>query len=189
MNEKYNKFTTLFETAFTHYSNGGFREGTSVILKSSFLSHPYCKSHYSGHGQFMDFLKELIKDGVRFFIKRVVADGATQNKSANDNEGAGEVYLVLRTDPRKVQWPTEFNEFTIPGSFDILEIKDDGINLPPLDGVPNKYERPFGQDIKIYKMEVKIGNQPIDSQLPTKNTSLKFTSKPQAAKVNAPKKL
>ena len=106
MNEKYNKFTTLFETAFSHYSNGGFREGTPVILKSSFLSHPYCKSRYSGHVQFMEFLKELIKDGVRFFIKRVVADGATQNKSANDNEGAGEVYLVLRTDPRKVQWPT-----------------------------------------------------------------------------------
>ena len=61
--------------------------------------------------------------------------------------------------------------------------------MPPLDSVPNKYERPFGQDIKIYKMDEKIGNQPIDSQLPTKNTSLKFTSNPQAAKVNAPKKL
>lgn len=174
MNSKYNQFQSLYETAFTHFSNGGFREGTPVVLKPSFLRSEYFKKHYSGHEGFVGFLKELIKDEVLFFIKRVVAHGSTQNvKDANDNEGAGEVFLVLRTDPRKVEWPTEFNEFSVPGDFDVLEVKDYGINLPPLDSVPNKYERPLGDtSAKVYKMTINLGNQPKNNLLPTKNTNI-----------------
>jgi len=175
MKQKFNKFETLFETAFSHFSNGGFREGSAVVLKPSFLKHAYFKKHYSGSAAFAKFLKELIADQVLFFIKRVVADGAKQNvKDANDNEGAGDCYLVLRTDPRKVEWPTEFNEFTVPGDYDSVEVKDYGINLPPLESVPNRYERPVGDvTAKVYRMESKLDNHSVDNSLPTKNVTLK----------------
>ena len=95
MNQKYNKFKTLFESAFSHFANGGFREGSPLIIKSSFLSHPYFKTHYSGHKNFVNFLKQLIKDEVLFFVKRVVADSSKQNvKDANTNEGSGVTYLL-----------------------------------------------------------------------------------------------
>ena len=184
MNNKFNKFQNLFETAFSHFSNGGFREGTPVVLKPSFLKCGYFKKHYSGHEAFSNFLKELIDNGVMFFIKRVVGRGSLQNvKDANDNEGAGDVYLSLHTDPRTVQWPTEYNEFTIPGDFDLLDIKDYGINLPPVQGVPNRYELPLHSDIKVFKMETKVDNRPEDDFLPTKNTTLAHTSKPGAPKL------
>ena len=176
MNQKYNKFQSLFESAFSHYANGGFREGTPVVLKPSFLKHDYFKTHYSGHKAFVSFLKELISNEVLFFIKRVVGQGATQNvKDANDNEGAGAAYLVLRTDPRNVQWPTEYNDFSVPADMEIVEVKDYGINLPPLEGVPNKYERPLGTTAKLYSMEGTPVNRPQDDSLPTKNTKLAFT--------------
>ena len=60
MKQKFNKFETLFETAFSHFSNGGFREGSAVVLKPSFLKHAYFKKHYSGSTAFAKFLKELI---------------------------------------------------------------------------------------------------------------------------------
>lgn len=190
MKQKFNKFETLFETAFSHFSNGGFREGTPVVLKPSFLKCDYFKQKYSGHKEFVNFLKQLIDDEVLFFIKRVVANSSKQNvKDANDNEGAGDVFLVLRTDPRKVEWPTEFSEFTVPGNFEIAEIKDYGINLPPLDGVPNRYERPFGDtSAKVYKMEIKIDNHSEDDHLPTKNTVLKNSKGASSPKVSAPNK-
>ena len=177
MNQKYNKFKTLFESAFSHFANGGFREGSPVIIKPSFLKHDYFKTHYSGHESFVNFLKQLIEDEVLFFIKRVVANTSKQNvKDANTSEGAGNTYLLLRTDPRKVEWPTEFNDFTVPGDFEVVEIKDYGINLPPVDGVPNKYERTVDPTVKVYKMESNLGNQPKDNQLPTKNTKLPFAN-------------
>jgi hypothetical protein len=177
MNSKFNQFQSLYEAAFSHFSNGGFREGSALVLKPSFLKHDYFKKHYSGHKAFAEFLKKLIQDEVLFFIKRVVAHGSTQNvKDANDNEGAGDVYLVLRTDARKVEWPTEFNDFSVPGDFDIVEVKDYGINLPPLDSVPNRYERPMGDTTaKVYKMTIDLGNQPKDHLLPTKNTKIANT--------------
>lgn len=178
MNLKFNKFSSLYEAAFSHYSNGGFREGTPVTIKLSFLKHGYFKKHYSGDKNFVKFLSELIKNEVMFFIKRVVASGPTQNvKDANDNEGAGNVYLVLRTDPRTVKWPTEYSEFTIPGDYDLLEVKDYGINLPPVDAVPNKYERFFGTGSEPFEMKVSNGSRPKDDSLPIKNVSLPFTKK------------
>lgn len=186
MKQKFNKFETLFETAFSHFSNGGFREGTTVVIKPSFLKHKYFKKHYSGHKAFVEFLKQLIKDEVLFFIRRVAAAGAKQNvKDANDNEGAGNVYLVLRTDPRVVEWPTEFSEFTVPGDFEVVEVKDYGINLPPLDGVPNRYERPLGDtSAHVYRMESKIDNQSTDRELPQKNTVLKYSKGATSASGN-----
>lgn len=177
MKQKFNKFETLFEAAFSHFSNGGFREGSAVIIKPSFLKHAYFKTHYSGHENFVKFLKQLIQDEVLFFIKRVAAGTSKQNvKDANDNEGTGDVYLVLRTDPRKVEWPTEFAEFSVPGDFNLVELKDYGINLPPLESVPNRYERPMGDtSAKVYRMETKIDNQPVDNHLPTKNVVLKHS--------------
>jgi len=176
MNLKFNKFSSLYEAAFSHYSNGGFREGTPITIKPSFLKHQYFKKHYSGNKNFVKFLSELIKNETMFFIKRVAAAGPSQNvKDANDNEGAGNVYLVLRTDPRTVKWPTEYADFTIPGDFDLLEIKDYGINLPPVDAVPNKYERFFGSDIKPFEMKGSKENHPKDDSLPSKNITLPFT--------------
>lgn len=171
--KKFKKFDTLLETAFTHYSNGGFREGSPVKIKKAFLSSPYCQEHYGRDTNFINWLTNLIDTDYFFFIKRVAAAGSEQNiKDANSNEGTGKVYLVLRTDPRSVSAPTELNEFTVPGNWDYIEVLDFGVNLPPVQGVPNKYENPIGTKPEPVKIEINIGNQPIDNSLPTVNTAI-----------------
>jgi hypothetical protein len=172
---KFNKYNTLLETAFSHYSNGGFREGTPVKLKKSFLSHPYYKTHYSGDQEFASFITDLIEREYMFWIKRVVGHAALQNpKDSNDNEGAGNVYLVLKMDPRTVQFPTEFAEFTVPGDYNHVEVQKFGVNLPPVQGVANRYELPFG-NIKPEPVSDNLGidNLPKDRKLPTKNVKIK----------------
>lgn len=171
---KFSKFDTLLETAFSHYSNGGFREGSPVKLKKSFITHPYFKSHYSGDEVFVNWITDLIEREYFFFIKRVVGHGSMQNvKDANDNEGAGDAFLLLRMDPRTVQSPTELSEFTVPADFGIVEVLNFGNNLPPVQGVPNNYEKPIGdQKPQPVKIEISIGNQPTDKDLAQTNTSI-----------------
>lgn len=187
---KFNKFDTLLETAFSHYSNGGFREGSPVKIKPSFLSCDYFKKHYSGDEIFVNWLSDLIQREYFFFIKRVVGHGAMQNvKDANDNEGAGDAFLLLKLDPRTVNSPTELSEFTVPADFNVVEVLNFGANLPPVQGVPNPYEKPIGdQKPQPVKIEITIGNQPTDKDLPTTNTSIP-ASPAKAAVVKAPKKL
>jgi hypothetical protein len=172
---KFNKFNTLLETAFSHYSNGGFREGSPVRLKKSFLSHPYFKTHYSGDEEFTNFITDLIEREYFFFIKRVVGHGSMQNvKDANDNEGAGDAFLLLKMDPRTVSTNSELAEFTVPADFSIVEVLKFGVNLPPVQGVKNKYELPIGdQKPTPVKIDITIGNQPTDNSLPTANVKLK----------------
>jgi len=171
---KFNKYNTLLETAFAHYSNGGFREGTPVKLKKSFLSSPYCKMHYSGDEHFMAFLQDLIEREYFFFIKRVVGYSALQNpKDSNDNEGAGDCFLVLRMDPRTVQVPTELGEFTVPGDWNYVEVLKFGNNLPPVQGVPNRYEHPIGTRPEVLPSDsLGVGNQPTDNTLPKVNVNI-----------------
>jgi hypothetical protein len=168
------KFDILFETAFAHFSNGGFREGSPIKLKPSFFSSNYFKQHYAGNEEFSEWLKSMVDADKFFFIKRVVGHGAMQNvKDANDNEGAGDVYLILKTDPRVVEYPTEHAEFTVPGDWNVLELVKTGNNLPPVQGYPNKYEKPFGQ-IKPEEApeDFGLGNRPTDKSLPKKNKSI-----------------
>jgi hypothetical protein len=171
---KFNKFDTLLETAFSHYSNGGFREGSPVRVKKEFLNHQYFKSHYSGDETFVNWLKSLMDSDYFFFIKRVVGHGAMQNpKDSNDNEGAGDAFLILKTDPRTVSTPTELSEFTVPADFSVIEVLNFGANLPPVQGVPNNYEKPSGdQKAQPVKIEISIGNQPTDKDLPDSNTAI-----------------
>lgn len=168
---KFNKFETLLETAFSHYSNGGFREGSPVRLKKAFLSSPYCKEHYGQDTAFTNWLKSLMDKDYMFFIKRVAANSAEQNiKDANSNEGTGKVWLVLKMDPRTVVAPTELNEFTVPGDWNYVEVVDFGVNLPPVQSVDNKYDKPFGdQKPKPVVVNTSLGNQPVDNTLPVKN--------------------
>jgi hypothetical protein len=171
--KKFKRFDTLLETAFAHFSNGGFREGSPIKVKKSFLNSPYCKQHYSGNAQFVEWLNSMIELDRFFFIKRVVGHGAMQDvKNANSNEGAGEVYLILKTDPRTVSSPTELNEFTVPGDYEYIELLNFGNNLPPVQGVPNKYEQPIGTKAEPIKIEINVGNLPKDSTLPLTNTSI-----------------
>ena len=170
---KFNKFNTLLETAFSHYSNGGFREGSPIRVKPEFLNSKYCRDHYGRDTEFFNFLKELIGNDVFFFIKRVVGAGAQQNtKDANDNEGTDPIFLVLKQDPRTVSVGTEMSEFTVPASFDFVEVLNFGVNLPPVQGVPNKYERPIGTKPEPAKFDYTLGNQHKDNSLPTKNTKI-----------------
>ena len=171
---KFNKFDTLLETAFSHYSNGGFREGSPVKLKPEFFSSPYFKQHYSGDQQFVDFLQSLVDRDYFFFIKRVLGNGAMQDvKDANDNSGAGNCFLLLKMDPRTVSVPTEYGEFTVPGDFNSVEVLKFGVNLPPVQGVRNNYEKPLGTKPEAVTVNINIGNQPKDNSLPTKNKSFK----------------
>jgi hypothetical protein len=171
--KKNNKFDTLLETAFTHFSNGGFREGSPVKLRNQFFNSDYFKKHYSGHQQFSEWLKGMFDQDYFFFIKRVVGGGSEQNvKDANTNEGSGDVFLVLKCDPRAVYAPTEFSEFSVPGDFNLIEVLDFGVNLPPVQGVSNKYEQPIGTKPEPVVINVNIGNLPQDNALPTKNTKI-----------------
>ena len=187
---KFNKFDTLLETAFSHYSNGGFREGSPVRIKPEFLNHDYFKNHYSGDQIFTNWLKDLIERKYFFFIKRVVGIGSMQNtKDSNDNEGAGDAFLILKQDPRTVSVPTELSEFTVPADFKILEVLNFGSNLPPVQGVPNKYELPIGdQKPQPVKIDITINNQPTDKDLPKNNTAIP-ASPAQSAVYDEPKKL
>ncbi len=171
--KKFNKFDTLLETAFTHYSNGGFREGSPVKIKKAFLNSPYCQQHYGSDTQFTEWLTDMIDLDYFFFIKRVVGEGSQQNvKDANTNEGSGNVYLVLRVDPRTVSVATEMAEFTVPGDWNYVEVLNFGVNLPPVQGVPNKYENPIGTKAEVLKVEVSVGNLPQNATLPTNNTAI-----------------
>jgi hypothetical protein len=171
---KFTKFDTLLETAFSHYSNGGFREGSPVKVKKEFLKSPYCQEHYGRDTDFINWLTDLIERDYFFFIKRVAAAGSEQNiKDANSNEGTGKVYLVLKMDPRTVSTPTELAEFTIPGNWDYVEVLNFGVNLPPVQGVPNNYEQPIGdQKPQPVQINISLGNQPTDNSLPTKNVKI-----------------
>jgi hypothetical protein len=172
---KFNKFETLLETAFSHYSNGGFREGTPVKIKNDFFASPYCQQHYGKDTQFIEMLKSLVEQDYFFFIKRVLGHGSMQDvKDANDNNGAGDCFLLLKMDPRTVQAPTEVAEFTIPGNWDYVEVLNFGNNLPPVQSVPNRYEQPWGTiKPEPVTVNINIGNQPTDNSLPTQNTSIK----------------
>lgn len=171
--KRFNKFNTLLETAFSHFSNGGFREGAPVKLRSGFFNSEYFKNHYSGHVEFSEWLKSMVDNDYFFFIKRVVGHGSMQNvKDANDNEGAGDVFLLLKCDPRTVQVATEFSEFTVPGDFHCVEVLNFGPNLPPVQGVPNKYEQPLGTKPEPVVINVNLGNMSQDNSLPTKNTNV-----------------
>lgn len=172
---KFKKYEQLLETAFSHYANGGFREGNPVKIKKEFLSSDYCKQHYGNESQFLLFLTNLIEQDYFFFIKRVVGHGALQNvKDANDNEGAGDCYLLLKMDPRTVSVPTEVAEFTVPGDWKYVEVLNFGTNLPPVQGVPNRYEKPWGTiKPEPVTVNINIGNQPKDNSLPTKNVKIK----------------
>jgi hypothetical protein len=171
--KKFKKFDTLLETAFSHFSNGGFREGSPVRLRSSFFNSDYFKNHYSGHAEFSEWLKSMVDNEYFFFIKRVVGHGAMQNvKDANANEGAGDVYLLLKCDPRSVQVATEMSEFTVPGDFNYVEVLNFGPNLPPVQGVPNKYEKPLGTKPEPVVINVNLGNMPQDNSLPTQNSKV-----------------
>lgn len=170
---KFNKFDSLLEAAFTHFANGGFREGSPIKIKKNFLSSVYFKQHYSGYPEFVEYLTNCINNGTFFFIKRVAGESSEQNiKDANTNEGTGNVYLILKSDPRTVSVATEMSEFSVPGNFEYVEVLNFGNNLPPVQGVPNKYEQPIGTKPEIVQINVNLGNQPTDNSLPTKNVSI-----------------
>jgi hypothetical protein len=186
---KFNKFETLLETAFSHYSNGGFREGAPVRLKPSFLNSPYFKQHYGNDTIFSEWIKSLMDRQYFFFIKRVVGHGSMQDvKDANDNSGAGDCFLLLKMDPRTVSAPTEVSEFTVPGDMNHIEVLHFGTNLPPVQGVPNPYEYYKATLPELASNQDMYNTHPQDDELPKKNTSFP-ASTAKAAKFKAPKKL
>jgi hypothetical protein len=173
---KYNSFDVIYEKAFAKYANGGaFRENTPIKIKNDYLNCDYYKQRYSGDTVFTDWLSNMIKQGIFFFIHKIHADGTMMDRQdANDYAGANNLYLTVKTDPRSPAYPTEFSEFNVPANFKFLEVLDFGANLPPVQGVPNKYEKPL-TDYKPQEAPdfLNIGNRPNDCSLPTKNTKIK----------------
>ena len=173
---KFNKFNLVFEAAYSRYANGGaFSENTPVKIKEAYFKSPYYKQRYSGDRVFDTWLRDLVKAGVFFFIYRVNPSGSMADiKNANNASGSPSLFLTIQTDPRTISYATEFNKFDMPADEKYLEILDFGPNLPPVQGVPNRYERPT-TDQKSYEVEVntKLGNQPKDNSLPKKNTKIK----------------
>jgi hypothetical protein len=122
---------------------------------------------------FFFLCKGVIEREYFFFIKRVVGHGSMQNvKDSNDNEGAGDVFLILKMDPRTVSTPTELAEFTVPGDFNHIEVLNFGVNLPPVQGVANNYEAPIGTKPEPVTININLGNQPTDNSLPKTNTKI-----------------
>ena len=175
MSKKFNKFATLCEQAFSHHANGGFRTNSPVKLRPEFFKSDFYKSRYQPDTGFDQWLKGSIEANpdLFFFIHEV--GGNSTNASAadpNDNASAGNIFLTLKPDPRTLQSPTEYNLFTVPGDFKVVEVLDFGINLPPVQGVPNKYEhyqdysqsKPTPANPDDFKA---LGNHPMDNKLPT----------------------
>lgn len=179
MSKKMNKFVNLFEKAYSHHANGGFRTNTPVRLRPEFFQSEYYKTRYQQNAPFDTWLKGLLEQNPEYFFFIHDISGNSTNasaKDANDLAGSSDIILTLKPDPRTLQSPTEFNDFTVPGDFRLIEVLDFGVNLPPLQGVPNKYEKydSYAQ-IKPTPVEqsgIFQGNQPTDNTLPVKNTSI-----------------
>ena len=172
---KFNKFNLVFEAAYSRYASGGaFRENMPVKIKKAYFSSPYFKARYEGDSVFTNWLKDLVNNDIFFFIHRVNPSGAMADiKDANDAAGSAELFLTIKTDPRSLSYPTEFNNFIVPADFKYIELLDFGPNLPPVQGVPNKYERPLtNQKTEEVEVNTKLGNQPQDNSLPKKNTKI-----------------
>jgi hypothetical protein len=172
---KFNQFNVLFEKAFSHYANGGaFRENTPVKIKPALFNSDYYKSRYGGDEDFTEWLKNQIKMDRFFFIHKINASGSMMDvKDANDYAGSPELFLTLKTDPRALQNATEYNEFIVPADYKYIEVLKYGINLPPVQGVPNKYEQPIGdQKPTEVKVNTSLGNQPKDNSLPKSNVKI-----------------
>jgi hypothetical protein len=205
MSKKFNKFETLCEKAFTHHSNGGFRTNTPVKLRPEFFNSDFYKTRYQTDSLFDTWLRGCIQQNPNlfFFIHDIAANSTNASaKDANDLAGSNYIILTLKMDPRTLQAPTEYNEFSVPGDFNLIEVLDFGINLPPVQGVPNKYEnyeaytqsKPVPANPDDFKA---LGNQPMDNKLPVAQTSIpaspaiakKYFTGPTRSKKNGPKKL
>jgi hypothetical protein len=173
---KFNSFDVIYERAFSKYANGGaFRENTPIKIKDAYFSSPYFKSRYAGDPVFTEWLKGLVKQGIFFFIHKINANDTTGDSyNVTDFAGALSLSLTVKTDPRTISFPTEFNEFNVPADFKFIEVLDFGPNLPPVQGVPNKYERPLTDYKAVEAKTINIANQqPKDNSLPRKNTKIK----------------
>ena len=180
MSKKFDKFETLCEKAYTHHSNGGFRTNTPVKLRPEFFESDFYKKVYQHDGVFDQWLRGSIQENPNlfFFIHDIAGNSNTANaKDATDFTGSNHIILTLKVDPRTLNAPTEFNEFIVPGDYNLLEVLNFGINLPPVQGVPSRYERydtavagkPVPHDPDAF---IKLGNQPIDNKLPKNNTAI-----------------
>jgi len=180
MSKKFNKFETLCEKAHTHHSNGGFRTNTPVKLRKEFFNSDFYKARYQKDSSFDQWLRSRIEENPNlfFFIHDIAGNSTNASaKDANDLAGSINIILTLKTDPRSLQSPTEFNEFQVPGDFELVEVLDFGVNLPPVQGVPNKYEKydnyaqckPIPVDTDAFKC---LNNHPIDNKLATAQTSI-----------------
>jgi hypothetical protein len=173
---KFNSFNVIYERAFAKYANGGaFRENTPIKIKESYFSSPYFKARYSGDAVFTEWLKNLVKQGIFFFIHKIDANDTTGDSyNVTDYAGSLSLTLTVKTDPRSLSFPTEFNEFNVPADFKYIEVLDFGPNLPPVQGVPNKYEKPLTDYRAVEAKPINIANQqPKDNSLPKKNTKIK----------------
>lgn len=180
MSKKFNKFETLCEKAYSHHANGGFRTNTPVKLRPEFFKSEFYKRTYQNDGPFDQWLRGSIEQNPNlfFFIHDIAGNSTNASaKDANDFAGTSYVILTLKTDPRTLSSPTEFNEFSVPGDYRLIEVLNFGINLPPVQGVPNPYERyenwshstPVPADPDAFK---KLGNHPTDNKLADKNTAI-----------------
>ena len=196
MSKKFNKFETLCEKAFSHHSNGGFRTNTPVKLRPEFFNSDFYKTRYQKDASFDQWLRGSIKENpdLFFFIHDIAGNSNNANaKDANDLAGSGNILLTLKTDPRTVKTPSEFNEFEVPGDYKLIEVLDFGINLPPVQGVPNKYER-YSDYVQSTPVEVNtddykaLDNHSMDNKLPVKNTAIPASPAKERRYFNGPKK-
>jgi hypothetical protein len=197
MNKKFDKFETLCEKARTHYSNGGFRTNTPVKIRPEFLNSEFYKAHYQPKGVFDTWLRGCMKENPdMFFFIHDIASPSTNGSAKDANDlagGANNIILTLKVDPRTISTPTEFNEFNVPGDYRYIEVLDYGINLPPVQGVPNKYEHykdyvqvsPKPVDVDDYK---DLNNHALDAKLPQKNTAIKASVAKEKKYFNGPKR-
>jgi hypothetical protein len=180
MSKKFDKFKVLCEKAHSHYANGGFRTNTPVKLRPEFFESEFYKKHYQANSPFDAWLRGSIKENpdLYFFIHDVAGNSNNANaKDANELAGSGDIILTLKCDPRTLSNPTEFNEFIVPGDYRLIEVLNFGVNLPPVQGVPNKYEN-YGSYAQVKPVPVNVDdfkaldNHSIDGKLPVKQTAI-----------------
>lgn len=196
MSKKFNKFETLCEKAYTHHSNGGFRTNTPVRIRPEFFKSDFYKKFYQKDSAFDMWLRGCVDStpDMFFFIHDISGNSNNKvSKDAVDLAGSSDIILTLKTDPRSLKLPTEWNEFNVPGDYNYIEVLDFGVNLPPVQGVPNKYEhyqdysqsKPMPVDPDAFK---KLGNLPTDNKLPVAQTKIPASPAVSKTYFTGPKK-
>lgn len=161
------KFNNLLEHSMDRYQLGGFLTGDAVVIKPKFgkpatstLDHP----EIVDRGQtFKDLLTSLITSKAQLRVADVKSIRQDSPGQPHNSAPANRYVDVMQ----EYAPGLFYNVMTLPA--EVLEVQDNGINLPPASGLRRKSK---AEKNKEHKHENSLGTYPKDSTTPKTNTKL-----------------